>query len=187
MRIDDAIEVFEVSTDKAFVGRDVAEDVGGSLAYADPDANPNARFDPTFELEPDFTDDLGTTDSEEATAEAIPYFPPTDPVVRPSDDPEQLAVVNGFGGTAMDDNQGEAGFDQRNDDDLAMAVRQELQQDALTVDLRIRVAAADGVVVLRGEVPTLEDAENAEAVASRVGGVQEVREELTIPGMRNEA
>ena len=83
----------------------------------------------------------------------------------------------------MDDLEGAASFDARNDDDLAQAVQRELMEDALTTDLPVRAAAVNGVVVLRGEVPTLEDAENAEAVASRVGGVREVREELTITGL----
>ena len=188
LRIDDAIEVIDVSPDQAFIGRGTAEEAGGgTFAYTDPDANPNAQFDATFELEPDFTTDLGTNDSQEAAEEAVPYFPPTDPVVRPSHDAEQIAIVGGFEATAMDDLVGTASFDDRNDDDLTQAVHRELAEDALTIDLSIRVVAVDGVVFLRGEVETLEDAENAEAVASRVGGVKEVREELTIPGLSRSA
>jgi hypothetical protein len=183
--VEDAIEILDLSPDDAFVGRGRAEDLGGGdFAYADPDANPSARFDPGVETEPDFMGEVGTSDSEEAVAEAEPYFPPTDPVVRPSTRDEQLAVVGGFEATAMDDLEGAAGFDPRNDDDLARAVHRELAEDALTIDLSIRIGVRDGVVVLRGDVPSLEDAENAEAVASRVGGVLEVREELTISGTR---
>ena len=183
--VEDAMDVTDLSPDRPFVGRDSGEDLGGGdFAYADPDANPNAQFDPVFEMAPDFTEDIGTTDPQVAAAEAVPYFPPTDPVVRPTSDSEQLEVVGGFGGTAMDDVAGEASFDARNDDDLALAVQRELGEDALTADLPIRVGAVNGVVILRGEVPSLEDAENAEAVAARVGGVQEVREELGITGLR---
>lgn len=184
LAVEDAIDVIDVSPDDAFVGSDRGEDVGGGdFAYADPDANPHARFDPEFETEPDFTGGIGTTDPQEAAAEAEPYFPPTDPVVRPSTGDQQLTVVGGFEATSMDGLGGETGFDVRNDDDLAQAVHRELTEDALTADLTIRIGVAEGVVLLRGEVPTLEDAENAEAVASRVGGVREVREELTIPGL----
>lgn len=185
LAIEDAIEVLDLSPDDAFTGGERGEDLGGGdFAYADPDANPSARFALGFETEPDFMGDIGTSDPEEAAAEAEPYFPPTDPVVRPSTGDQQLAVVGGFEATATDDLAGAAGFDIRNDDDLARAVYRELAEDALTIDLSIRVGVRDGVVVLRGDVPSLEDAENAEAVASRVGGVQEVREELTIPGAR---
>lgn len=184
LTIDDDMVVTDVSPDGPFIGQDSGEARGGGdYAYADPDANADARFDPVFETEPDFTEDVGTTDSEESAEEAVPYFPPTDPVVRPSYDDEQLAVVGGFEATAMDDLGDAASFDVRNDDDLAQAVHRELAEDALTIDLLIRVGVSDGVVVLRGEVPSLEDAENAEAVASRVGGVREVREELTLPGL----
>lgn len=185
LTVEDAIVVIDISPDGAFVGLDRGEDIGGgTFAFADPDANPDARFDPVFETEPDFTESIGTTDPQQAVAEAEPYFPPTDPVVRPTSDNEQLAVVGGFEATSVDDLVGEASFDVRNDDDLAQAVHRELAEDALTADLAISVAVTDGVVLLRGEVPSLEDAENAEAVAATVGGVQEVREELTTPGMR---
>ncbi len=187
LRIDESIDVLDVSPDGAFLGDETAENVGGgSFAFADPDANPNARLDPAFEIDPDFTGSVGTTDSTEAVAEAEVYFPPTDPVVRPTTGPEELAVVGGFAATSMDDPLGSASFDDRNDDDLIQAVHRELREDALTTDLEVRVTARDGTVVLRGEVPSLEDAESAEAVAARVGGVREVREEMTIAGLRRE-
>lgn len=184
LMVDDGMLVTDVSPDSPFLGQDTGESRGGGdFAYADPDANADARFDPVFATEPDFTEDIGTTDSAESAEEAVPYFPPTDPVVRPSYGDEQIAIVGGFEATAMDDLGDAASFDVRNDDDLAQAVHRELAEDALTIDLLVRVGVRDGVVVLRGEVPTLEDAENAEAVASRVGGVREVREELTLPGL----
>jgi len=96
---------------------------------------------------------------------------------------EGLEVLGGFSATSMDDTADDAGFDVRNDDDIARDVPRELREDALTTELEVRVAVRDGVVRLRGEVPTLEDAENAEAVASRAGGVVEVLEEITIPSM----
>jgi hypothetical protein len=180
LRVDDAIDVMDTEPDTAFRG---GESEDGDFAYVRPEIFDDADADQEPEMEPDFTESIGTTDSEEAAAEATPYFPPTDPVVRPSRDPEALEIVGGFGAMSMDDLEGAAGFDPRNDDDLTMAVQRELAEDALTTDLRIRVAAADGVVVLRGAVPCIEDAENAEAVAGRVGGVQEVREELSVVGM----
>lgn len=183
LRLDDAIEVMDVSPDGAFLGQEESAAAGDDFAYADPEANPDARFDPRFETEPDFMEDVGTSDSMVAAAEAVPYFPPTDPVVRPTTDEQQLAVVGGFETTAMDDRGGASGADPRNDDELARSVHRALREDALTIDLAIRIGARDGVVVLRGEVTTLEDAENAEAVASRVEGVSEVREELTLPGL----
>ena len=182
LRVDDAIDVLEISPDLAFGAADESGQARSEFAYADPDANPAARLDPTFELEPDFTNDFGTTDSEEAVAEAVPYFPPTDPVVRPSSDPEQLEIVGGFSATSMDEPAADTALATPGDDELAQLVLRELREDALTTDLAVRVAAVDGVVFLRGIVRTLEDAESAESVAGRIPGVREVREELSIAG-----
>ncbi len=182
LRIDDDIDVMSVAPDQ--VGR-AAEQVDDAFAYVDPDADPLAQFAPGVEMEPDFTGDVGTTDPQEAAAEAEPYFFPTDPVVRPASGDEQLEVLGGFGATSMDNLAGAAGFDERNDDDISQAVLRELGEDALTSDLVIQVDTRNGVVRLRGEVPSLEDAENAEEVAGRVGGVQEVREELAVTGLRS--
>ncbi|GAC1329644.1 MAG: hypothetical protein NVSMB2_28610 [Chloroflexota bacterium] len=66
------------------------------------------------------------------------------------------------------------------DEALADAVRRELHQDASTTELRILVAVRNGVVHLRGQVPDLDDADNVEAVASRVPGIREVVEELEV-------
>ncbi len=136
------------------------------------------------ELRPDFQGDDGTNDPMEAAAEAIPYMAPTDPVVRPVDSPQELEIVGGFASTSMDDPLG--GMDVnalRRDDALLADVVRELREDATTIDLAIRVSVERGVVTLRGEVPNLDDAENAESVAGRVPGVVEVREELRVAGL----
>ncbi len=79
----------------------------------------------------------------------------------------------------MNSTAGAASFDDRNDEDITLDVLRELRKDALTTDLHVRVSALDGVVHLHGQVDSPED---AEAVASRIGGVKEVREELKIVG-----
>lgn len=138
--------------------------------------------------EMDFNDrDNGTTDVEEATGEAVPYFPPTDPVVRraPRND-EGFEVVGGWSGTAM-----ETPIDleqlptelMSGDDEIGRLVRLALVEDASTSDLPIHVFVREGIVHLRGVVASLADADLAEEVASRVPGVVEVREELEIAGM----
>ncbi|MGI8476431.1 MAG: BON domain-containing protein [Thermomicrobiales bacterium] len=125
---------------------------------------------------------VGTVDPGEAGDEAVPYFPPTDPVVRPTSDAEELAIVGGFSATSMDGDDDMA--PQPGDDDgLARLVRRELRQDAATIDLLVDVAVEDGVVALTGLVQSLDDAENAEAVAARVPGVLEVVEEITVAGL----
>lgn len=147
-------------------------------------------------LDPDFNDaaphvgaDM-TSDSMVATEAGLPYSPPTDPVVRPAENNQGLEIVGGFGAAAddafPDDPVGTAlGAAPPGDEDLEEQVLAELAADAMTTDLAIEVAARNGVVRLRGRVPTLDDAEAAEAVAGNVPGVREVIEELEVAALED--
>jgi osmotically-inducible protein OsmY len=84
----------------------------------------------------------------------------------------------------MDTQRWGAGFDARDDEPITRDVRRELREDVLTSDLWIEVETRHGVVRLRGEVPTIEDAENAEAVANRISGVKEVQDNLVVRSLR---
>jgi hypothetical protein len=109
------------------------------------------------------------------------YVPPTDP---PSN--REGEFLGGFQTTADQDDAevrsevvpGPA------DGGLEDAVREELRQDAATTALEVRVASRNGVVHLRGTVDDIEDAENAQEVASRVPGVREVIEEFEVRNLR---
>jgi hypothetical protein len=134
--------------------------------------------------EPDYQDDVGTTDVMLAVEEGVTYIPPMDPVVTSdADNEEELEVVGGFASDSL-----ESPLDQdqlpprvrRNDDELAQAVTRALRADSYTTDLNIDVEVEDGVVYLRGQVTSLEDIEQAEEVAGRVPGVEDVEEELEI-------
>jgi osmotically-inducible protein OsmY len=148
---------------------------------------------PSSELEPDFTDQAILRDpdaasgssgsySEDPAAEGDEvYSPPADPVVS-TDAHGAVHVLGGFGGDADEsvDVARSAEDNQLGDEAIADAIRRELREDASTTDLQIVVAVRRGVAHLRGQVPGMEDAENAEAVASRVPGVREVVEELDV-------
>ncbi len=108
------------------------------------------------------------------------YLPPTDPVVRYNERGD-LEVVGGFAATAMSDNDIDVASDQTyGDEALGEAVQRELREDAATTDLHIAVYVEDGIAYLEGVVATLQDAQNAEDVASRIPGVREVVEDLDI-------
>ncbi len=132
--------------------------------------------------EPDFMDDPGTEDIIEAVEEGEPYFPPTDPplTTRP------LTNAGVMGGFATDsdeepeESEGEPSRFQGGDDEIAARVIRALRLDAYTSDLNIDVEVEDGVVYLKGQVSSLEDAEQAEQVAGSVDGVEEVEEDLDI-------
>lgn len=177
----DAIEVMEIEPDSVFEASD-ASDLPDRAWERPATGLPRDLTRSRREIEPDFTGDLGTSDPQVAAAEGIPYFPPTDPVVRSVESDEELAILNGFAPTAPDD-RGPDGSPVLGDDDIADRIARELRDDATTTDLGIHVAVRDGLVVLTGEVPTLEDVENAEAVAARVDGVVEVRESLRVRSM----
>ena len=171
-RVVDALEVMDTSPDSGFSDDPLPladEPWTANVAEADPN-----RLDP--EMDPDFTDDLGTTDPEVATAEAVPYYPPTDPVVRPIVGDESIEILSGFGAGAEDADTDDSGAP--GDEDIAETVAGALRRDALTSDLSISVLVRNGIVYLRGEVPAADDAAAAEAIAGDVPGVIEVREEL---------
>ena len=146
-------------------------------------------------LEPDFTDQPLLVDPDEASGAGSGvegpedpgaggdevYIPPTDPVVT-SDERGELEVLGGFETTSMDDaTVAPSALDNRpGDEALADAIRRELREDASTTDLRINVLVRQGVAHLRGAVAGMEDAENAEDVASRVPGVVDVVDELEV-------
>lgn len=146
------------------------------------------------EIDPDFTDQrLSTSGLENSTAATVDpelapdgevFFPPTDPVVT-TDARGNVEVLGGFTPTSTS-SIGVAPSASDNvpgDEALADAIRRELREDALTTDLAIEVTVRQGVAFLRGTVPDLEDAENAEEVAGRVPGISEVVEELRVASL----
>ena len=126
--------------------------------------------------------DAGQAEAEDADdGTAGVYFPPTDPVVT-TDTRGRVQVLGGFSATSMDSVEVEPSASDAlpGDEALADAIRRELREDALTTDLTVRVTVRRGVAYLRGTVPGLDDAENAEEVAGRVPGVREVVERLAL-------
>ena len=109
------------------------------------------------------------------------YFPPTDPVIT-TDSQGAVKVLGGFSATSDQDVHVDrsASDGKLGDAAIAEAVLRELAEDAATTALQIQVVVREGVTYLRGTVEDIEDAENAEEVASRVPGVREVVEELRV-------
>ena len=151
----------------------------------------NTSDDVAYDLLPEFRDEPldtnplvaeGTDDwDQQPLEEDSTYFAETDPVIT-KDSTGNVEVLNGFAATSLSDVQvaPSAEGPEPGDEALAAAVRRQLLEDALTTALEIDVSVEDGVVYLRGQVPDLEDAQNAEGVASQVPGVREVSEELDL-------
>lgn len=169
LRIEDAIEVLDIEPD--FLS-DERSDIDSADAPP-PDA--------------DTVTDVGTIDPGLAAEEGLPYFPPTDPVIGEQlVEQDEVEVIGGFQPTAEDHDDEDVDRQHvRDDERITDDVRKELREDATTTDLtNIDVFTVNRVVHLRGEVETLEDAENAEAVAARVPGVTQVREDLTVRALQ---
>jgi osmotically-inducible protein OsmY len=147
------------------------------------------------ELEPDFTDQprfsdplqapgAASSDDEDTAESGEVYTPPIDPVIT-TDARGAARVLGGFDLDAKDDLSVEPSAEDRRpgDEALADAIRRELAEDSATTDLNIFVAVRNGVAHLRGHVGDLDDVDNAETVAARVPGVQDVVEELEVEGL----
>ncbi len=136
------------------------------------------------DLTPDFTAEAGTGDFLESVSEAEPYIPPTDPVVKSDRSTDGVEMLGGFAESANEDAAlASLPGAPRGDEEIREAVLSALHRDAATTDLNLQVEVEEGVVYLRGVVPSLDDIDMAESVAARVPGVEEVEEELEIEGM----
>lgn len=182
---------------------DMNDDAATAEATPDDEANLRVRENASLEgrvsgeppnVSPDVSSDVGTTFPREAVAGPWtpeegdrPYFPPTDPVVKPNPASTQgLDVLGGMEPTAMDD-VGLVGGQEigvmPGDDQVHAAVVRELREDAMTTDLLLQVLVRDGDVTLRGRVSSLEESEAALEVAGRVEGVGNVLDEIAVEGL----
>lgn len=177
-----------IETEDRYDDKDRPGDTSPPPGSTSIEAQENSDLDPGFTDLPLETNALDVADDsvpdlEEPVEPDPAYFAPTDPVVEPNERGD-IEVVGGF--TPTSDTSVEVDLSvedhQPGDEAIADAVRRELREDAETTDLPIRVVVVNGVVHLHGKVSSLEDAEAAEDVASRVPGVREVLEELELPG-----
>ncbi|HEX3721651.1 MAG TPA: BON domain-containing protein [Nitrolancea sp.] len=147
------------------------------------------EVEPDFQLNDEPRDD-STLDFAEEIEDEETYFPPTDPVVGTTRTGSGLEVIGGFQEVATDDTDEEEteAYDEsvaladgdrvilRDDEDIRDDVIRELREDALTTDLELTVDVRRGVVFLTGTTQSIDDAENAQDVASRVAGVIDVED-----------
>lgn len=161
------------------------EDLGGPALDSLIDASLDAGFD-GVPLDTSAIDAVGDEeyDDEDPPEEDPAYFAPTDPVIGARSD-GSIEVLGGFAPTSLTGETVDPSAEDRipGDEALADAVRRELREDASTTELALDVEVERGVVHLRGEVDDLEDAENAEAVASNVPGVRDVIDETNVRGL----
>ena len=156
---------------------DISESVVDELEIED------VRTGEQSEAEPSFATPVGPTDVT-ATEDVVEFFPPTDPVEHDSDrDHQGMEIRGGWAPTSLTEPiepDVEPKHFEHSDYELLEQVIRALRLDSATQDLDIKVSVHNSVVHLHGTVPSIEDAENAEDVASHVEGVLEVVEALEI-------
>jgi osmotically-inducible protein OsmY len=147
-------------------------------------AQEGLEFEPGVNSQPLETNEINVVDSDvrddDAPDEPEPaYFASTDPVIT-ANAQGNIDVLGGFAASSDDEIavRRSAEDARPGDEALAEAIQRELREDALTTDLSIDVEVREGVACLRGRVPDLTDAENAEEVANRVPGVRAVIDDL---------
>jgi hypothetical protein len=128
-----------------------------------------------------------TDDPSEAAEEGLTYVPPTDPPVT-VDHSGEPKVASGFASSALDDEPYDADHHSESvtpDDEVSERVRDSIRADAATSEYAdaLDVETDGRVVILRGSVADMDDADNLVAVAERVAGVSEVVDELEISGL----
>lgn len=162
----------------------LSETESAGLPGAQPDLSEDESIEPG-----DFTDQTilsdqgvaagpsGTHADDDVSEGDEVYVPPTDPASTPEGE-----FLGGFRTTAGQPDPVPQSPVVGGSPDAAIeeAVIAELREDAATTTLEVEATAMRGVVTLRGFVDDLEDAENAQAIASRVPGVVEVRDEIQL-------
>jgi osmotically-inducible protein OsmY len=124
-----------------------------------------------------FPESVGTRDPLEAARDAEPYVPPIDPPVLPGG-AEAIHTATGFGTDVEEETERGAPYER--DGDVEDEVTLLLRQDSLASHWEIVPNVEDGVVTLRGTVPTVDDAEYIQSIVGEVRGVVDVEDEMTI-------
>lgn len=128
-----------------------------------------------------------TDDPNIAAEEGLTYIPPTDPPTRASDDLEGIEIASGFGETSLEDPYDESHHDELlyGEDEVSARVRDALRADAATSEFadQIHIVTIGSRVILGGVVDTIEDTDDAAAVAEQVEGVTEVEDRMRVRGL----
>jgi hypothetical protein len=128
-----------------------------------------------------------TTDPLVAIEEGEVWIPPSDPPTVPSDDPQGIQIAAGAGVSATDepydDDHRSGELDEEGS--LNARVREALLADAATSTLadRLEIAVVGSTAIIRGPVDGIEDTDAIVEVASRVAGIDDVRDETEVAGL----
>jgi hypothetical protein len=128
-----------------------------------------------------------TIDFQAATEDGMTYVPPIDPPIIPDPDVEEAdpIVAAGTSVSALDESYASSATALADESDLTERIREALRADAETSRLadRLAIGVVGSVAVIRGMVDDIDDSDSIVAVAERVPGIDEVRDETEVPGL----
>ena len=132
------------------------------------------------EDEGDLVDEPATEESDDplvASQEGVPWVPPSERVVRPATAGEEGADIAGAATT----DEEELEFEDGDDQPLLVRALEALRSSDVTAGDRIRVDAAGSTIWVRGQVESIEIADEILGILGDLDGVTEVVDELDIP------
>jgi hypothetical protein len=141
---------------------------------------PTERQPLPSEDEGDLLDEPATGETDDAlvaAAEGVPWVPPTERVIRPEGVSHDAAEV--AGGAASDEEELE--LEEGEDEPLLVRALEALRSSDVTAGDRIQVDAAGSTIWVRGEVESLEVADEIIGILGDLDGVDEVVDELETP------
>ncbi len=128
-----------------------------------------------------------TIDFQAATEDGMTYVPPIDPPIIPDPDDQEAdpIVAAGTSVSALDESYASSATALADESDLTERIREALRADAETSRLadRLAIGVVGSVAVIRGIVDDIDDSDAIVAVAERVPGIDEVRDETEVPGL----
>ncbi len=137
----------------------------------------NGRFDTAHS-------DGSTSDPHLAEEQGLVYDPPSDPPVLPSDDFEGVEIATGFASSMEEANPDVRRLPDRVDNqdlDLEEDIAIEIRNNSETGNLHdIDISVENGVVWLRGTVPSQQDIAIVDYMVRDLEGVKSVRNDLQI-------
>jgi hypothetical protein len=124
-----------------------------------------------------FPNVTGTYDTIASVRDAEPYVPAIDPPTLPGGS-EGIDVATGFGLSADEETSKDPA--PRGDEDIREEAILALRQDSLTAELPWSFDITNGVIRLRGEVSSVDEAEHALTLLGNIDGVVDVVDETTL-------
>ncbi len=132
------------------------------------------------EDEGDLVEEPATGESDDplvATQEGVPWVPPSERVMRPATISEEGADIAG----AATSDEEELEFEEGEDEPLLVRALEALRSSDVTAGDRIQVDAAGSTIWVRGQVESIEVADEILGILGDLDGVTEVVDELETP------